>query len=188
MAASESFVGDADFVVAFGDSIIRSKSSAPLLTRMIDSHIRGQSACTIGVCEVPTELMHNYGVVVPRDGETDLDQCLLSDIIEKPEPSETSSRLAVSARYVFGAQIFEQIRSLEASPGGEIYLTDAIRQTILAGRPVRAVRLRGEEKRYDIGNHIAYFKTFVDYAVEDPECGPEILTYLEHKVAELKRS
>ena len=52
---------------------------------------------------------------------------------------------------------------------------------------MRAVRLRPEENRYDIGNHIAYFKTFIDYAIEDPECGPEILAYLEHKMAELKR-
>jgi UTP-glucose-1-phosphate uridylyltransferase len=51
---------------------------------------------------------------------------------------------------------------------------------------VRAVRLTSAEKRYDIGDHQAYFKTFIDYAVSDPEWGPEIFTYIQGKLAEVE--
>jgi len=44
---------------------------------------------------------------------------------------------------------------------------------------VRAVCLRPGEVRYDIGNHRAYFKTFIDYALADPEYGAEMRSYME---------
>ena len=188
VAASESFVGDASFVVAFGDSIIRSTEAAPLLKRMIDSHTSRDSACTIAACEVPDSLVQRYGIVVPRDAEAGLDDCGLTDIVEKPAPGVTSSRLAVSARYVFSAGIFDEIRGVQPSRSGEIYLTDAIRRAITRGRQVRAVRLTPAERRYDIGNHLAYFETFIDYAADDPECGPQVIAYMERKLEELRRS
>ena len=188
VAASESFVGDASFVVAFGDSIIRSTESAPLLKRMIDSHAHHGSACTIAACEVPKNLVQHYGIVIPRHGEADLDDCGLSDIVEKPEPGVTSSRLAVSARYVFSSRIFDEIRGVQPSRSGEIYLTDAIRQAITRSQQVRAVRLAPAERRYDIGNHLAYFETFIDYAAADSEYGPQIIAYMEQKLEELRRA
>ena len=79
----------------------------------------------------------------------------------------------MSARYVFAPEIFDRIRTVAPSETGEIYLTEGIRQMIEAGRRVRAVRLRGQETRYDIGNHPAYFRTFIDFALDDPEWGEE---------------
>ena len=70
------------------------------------------------------------------------------------------------------------------SESGEIYLTEAIRRLIQNGRQVRAVRLREDETRYDIGNHRAYFRTFIDYALDDPEWGEETATYLRQRLAE----
>jgi UTP--glucose-1-phosphate uridylyltransferase len=188
VAASESFVGDESFVVAFGDSIIRSTESIPLLKRMIDSHASNDSACTIAADEVPESLVQHYGIVVPRDDEADLDDCGLADIVEKPAPGITTSRLAVSARYVFSAGIFDEIRRVQPSQSGEIYLTDAIRQAIDCGQQVRAVRLTASERRYDIGNHLAYFKTFIDYAASDSDYGPEVIAYMEEMLAELRGS
>ena len=183
VAAAESFTEGAPFVVAFGDSIIHSREDQTLLQRMIASHIEHRAACTIATYEVPAELVHHYGIVVPDDAEKEAADCHLVDIIEKPNPNQTTSRLAVSARYIFGAEIFDAIRTVKPSPSGEIYLTDAILSLIRKGMMVRAVRLAPGETRYDIGNHLAYFKTFIDYAVEDPDCGSEILAYMEEKLA-----
>ena len=65
-----------------------------------------------------------------------------------------------------------------------MYLTDAIAALIAAGDPVRAVRLSADEQRYDIGNHLSYFATFIDYALDDPEWGEQIRTYLREKLAD----
>ena len=183
VAAAESFTEGAPFVVAFGDSIIHSREDQTLLQRMVASHIEHRSVCTIAAYEVPAELVHQYGIVVPDDAGKEAIDCRLVDIIEKPNPNQTTSRLAVSARYIFGAEIFDAIRTVKPSPSGEIYLTDAILSLIRKGMMVRAVRLAPGETRYDIGNHLAYFKTFIDYAVEDPDCGSEILAYMEEKLA-----
>ena len=170
------------FVVAFGDSIVRTRSGRPLLQRMIDSHLRHCAACTIGAYEVPEDRMHHYGILVPE--EATAADSKLTAILEKPTPAQTSSRLAVSARYVFSPAIFAHIRATAPSPSGEVYLTDAIAALIAAGDPVRAVRLGADEQRCDIGNHLSYFTTFIDYALDDPEWGEQIRTYLREKLAD----
>ncbi len=181
VATGEAFAADKPFVVAFGDSIVRTSSGRPLLQRMIDSHLRHGAACTIGAYEVPEEQMHHYGILVPEVA-TAADSKLTA-ILEKPTPAQTSSRLAVSARYVFSPAIFAHIRATAPSPSGEVYLTDAIAALIAGGDPVRAVRLNADEQRCDIGNHLSYFAAFIDYALDDPEWGAQIRAYLREKLA-----
>ena len=181
VAAGETFAADEPFVVAFGDSIVRTSSGHPLLQRMIDSHLLHCAACTIGAYEVSEDQMHHYGILVPEIA-TAADSKLTA-ILEKPTPAQTPSRLAVSARYVFSPAIFAHIRATAPSPSGEVYLTDAIAALIAADAPVRAVRLSADEQRYDIGNHLSYFATFIDYALDDPEWGAQIRAYLREKLA-----
>lgn len=182
VATGEAFAAGDPFVVAFGDSIVRTSSGRPLLQRMIDSHLRHCAAGTIGAYEVPEDRMHHYGILVPEVAAAA--DSKLTAILEKPTPAQTSSRLAVSARYVFSPAIFAHIRASAPSLSGEVYLTDAIAALIAAGDPVRAVRLSTDEQRYDIGNHLSYFASFIDYALDDPEWGAQIRTYLREKLAD----
>ena len=182
VATGEDFAAGDPFVVAFGDSIVRTPSGRPLLQRMIDSHLRHCAACTIGAYEVPEDQMHHYGILVPE--EATAEDSKLTAILEKPTPAQTPSRLAVSARYVFSPAIFAHIRATAPSPNGEVYLTDAIAALIAAGDPVRAVRLGADERRCDIGNHLSYFTSFIDYALDDPEWGEQIRAYLREKLAD----
>ena len=182
VATGEAFAAGEPFVVAFGDSIVCTRRGRPLLQRMIDSHLLHCAACTIGAYEVPEDRMHHYGILVPEVATAE--DSKLTAILEKPTPAQTSSRLAVSARYVFSPAIFAHIRATAPSPSGEVYLTDAIAALIAAGDPVRAVRLGADEQRCDIGNHLSYFTAFIDYALDDPEWGAQIRTYLREKLAD----
>ncbi len=175
------FVGNESFVVAFGDTIIYSPDTPRVIERMVDSHERHQSVATIGVWEVPREETKKYGVVQPT-GEIG-DDFAIRDIVEKPEPSEAPSCLAVAARYIFTPDIFSAIDSLEPGLGGELWLTDAIRILLQRGAPVRCVRLNGVEKRYDIGMPLTYYKAFADFALRDPEHGDDFRVYLRNKLA-----
>lgn len=175
------FVGNESFVVAFGDTIIYSPDTPRVIERMVDSHERHQSVATIGVWEVPREETRKYGVVQPT-GEIG-DDFAIRDIVEKPEPSEAPSCLAVAARYIFTPDIFSAIDSLEPGLGGELWLTDAIRILLQRGAPVRCVRLNGVEKRYDIGMPLTYYKAFADFALRDPEHGDDFRVYLRDKLA-----
>lgn len=182
VAAGEAFAAGEPFVVAFGDSIVRTRSGPPLLQRMIAAHLHQRAAGTIGTYQVPDEQMHHYGILVPAD--TTAEPFKLAAILEKPTPAQTSSRWAVSARYVFSPAIFPHIRATTPAPSGEAYLTDSIAALIAAGAPVHAVRLGDDEQRCDIGNHLSYFTSFIEYALDDPEWGAQIRTYLREKLAD----
>lgn len=185
IAAAESFVDNEHFVVAYGDTVINSIWRPNFVGRMIEAHVKYNATCTVGVRLVPFRLVSRYGIVQAAPGE-DLaaDGFLLNNIVEKPAAEHAPSHVAVSARYIFGPEIFDEIRKLHPSSDGEIGITDAIRGLISSGYAVRAVQMRQDETRYDIGNHESYFKAFIDFARRDPECGEAIRSYMALCVSE----
>ncbi|MBI2190375.1 MAG: UTP--glucose-1-phosphate uridylyltransferase [Planctomycetes bacterium] len=182
IATAEEFVGGDPFVVALGDTILRSSSHSSLVRRMIQSHLRYESSATIAVLEVEEEEVARYGVVKPRGrAQTDFE---IEDVVEKPSVAEAPSRLAVAARYVFNPEIFEAIRMTLPGYGGELQLTDAIRNLIKMGRRVRCVRLKRDERRYDIGSPESYFRAFVDFALSDSKYGYLIRQHIQKRLRE----
>ena len=180
--AGESFVGDEPFVVAYGDTIIRSARQPSFMDRLITAHAESDAVVTIGVRTVPPELACLYGIVQPAEGESlDADAFRISDIVEKPPTGEAPTNLAVSARYIFSPTIFERIRSAAPDSNAEQGITGAIRSLIRMGKPVQCVALNTNETRYDIGNHQSYYEAFIDYALNDPECGESIREYIRKK-------
>ncbi len=178
--AAESFVDKEHFAVAYGDTIINTRHTPNFLARMIESHFEHGSACTVGVRPVTSDMVGRYGIVKP-DPEDDLnaDSFAIHDLVEKPGAEEAPSLMAVSARYVFSPHIFDEIRALTQAAGEEVGVTEAIRALIRRGKPVRCVRLLPDETRYDIGSHASYYRAFIDFALQDPECGDRIREYLE---------
>lgn len=179
--AGESFIGDEPFVVAYGDTIIRSSGRPSLIERMIDAHEASDAQVTIGVRPVPDEATRLYGIVQPTNhADVEKGTFSISDIVEKPAPGTAPTNLAVSARYIFAPSIFSRIRS-ESGADAELGITGAIRKIIQAGDKVQCVSLNDREHRYDIGNHESYYKAFIDYALSDPECGDAIRDYLDSR-------
>ena len=104
-------------------------------------------------------------------------------LVEKPAPANAPSNLAIAGRYIFSPAIFDMIRRVAPDRRGEIQLTDAIQLLCEEGRPVIAVKLSPEEKRYDIGNFPSYFESFVEFALADPVYGVEFRRTLERLLA-----
>ena len=180
VAACESFVDNEHFVVAYGDTIISSDRNPNFIGRMIESHLKHNATCTVGVRPVQAEWVTRYGIVKPVEGDRmDGESFRISDIVEKPSLDEAPSLMAVSARYIFGPEIFGEIQKLAPASDGELGITDAIRALVEGGHDVRCVQLTDDEARYDIGSHESYYKAFIDFALQDPNCGEEIRRYLE---------
>ncbi len=55
----------------------------------------------------------------------------IKDVIEKPSIKKAPSNFAIIGRYVLTSKIFEEIKKLKPGQGGEIHITDAIRNLIL---------------------------------------------------------
>ena len=102
----------------------------------------------------------------------------LEDVIEKPGVQEAPSNLAIAARYVFSPGIFAALQRTAPGKGGEIQLTDAIRLLIREGKKVLGMRLRQNERRFDIGNYDAYFRAFVEFALADEKYGASLRKFL----------
>jgi len=178
--SAKDFVSSESFVVALGDTIIRSGNHAGLVRRMIKSHTDNESACTIAVTTVEPDDVSHYGMVSPVGrGRKDFE---IDDIIEKPSPEDAPSRLAVAGRYIFTPDIFHAIEATLPGNRGEIELTDAIRHLIKSGKKVRCVHLKAEEHRYDIGNPESYFRAFLDFALSDQQYGYRIRQYFQQRL------
>ena len=146
----------------------------------MESHEASGAAATIAVWDVPREETRKYGVVKPADGEdtSSGSDFAIDDIVEKPDPAQAPSTLAVAARYVFTPRIFEAIEATDPGVKGELWLTDAIRILLSWGEDVRCIRLRSDEERYDIGTPLTYYRAFADHALADPENGQAFASYL----------
>jgi len=173
---SRPFVSDQPFVVALGDSIIGMNAASDVVRRMIDIFAQQRAEAVIAFEEVPRSDVHRYGIADPK---SDGDVFELADVIEKPSVEEAPSSLAIAARYVFAPSIYDAIDRVAPGKDGEIQLTDAVRILLREKARVIGVRLRNDERRYDIGNFDSYFRAFVEFALNDPRSGAALRQALE---------
>jgi UTP--glucose-1-phosphate uridylyltransferase len=177
VSCAKPFIGNQPFAVALGDSIIGLNAESNILGRMTTCFAERKADAVIAFTEVPRDRVPFYGVAKPRE---DGDIFELEDVIEKPSVDEAPSNLVISARYVFAPGIFEALEQIKPGSGGEYQLTDAIRLIIQGGGKVYGVRLRADERRYDVGNFESYFQAFVEFALADEKCGASLREYLKN--------
>lgn len=160
-------------VVALGDAIVESARAPGIVDRLIEAHTRHRASATIAVATVPDAEVARYGIVTgePLDDDEALQA---TAIVEKPDPLQVASRLAVAARYVLGPEVFSALRDASPGPDGEIGLTEALQRVIDGGGRVLAVPLAPGERRHDIGSVDGYVATFLHYALAHPRLGPAV--------------
>ena len=175
---AESFIDNEPFAVLLGDDVVYNPEQ-PALKQMMDAFSR-LGATMLGCQEVPQELVSRYGIV--QGQPTDDDRVVkLIDMVEKPAVDEAPSRLAALGRYILTPDIFEILRRVQPSKGGEIQLTDALR--LMADREaVYAYTFSG--RSYDTGNKLGFLKATVEYALRREDLGEAFREYLRHSLPE----
>lgn len=169
-------VGDVPFAVLLGDDLIDTRD--PLLTTMIDVQKRFGGS-VVALIEVPPSQISLYGCAAVE--ATDEEQLLrITDLVEKPEPGVAPSNYAVIGRYVLSPTVFEALERTEPGRGGEIQLTDAMRE-LIKKEPMHGVLFRG--RRYDTGDRAAYLQAIVQLACDRADLGPEFFAWLTEFVA-----
>ena len=150
VARAEVFTLNEPFLVHAGDDLLLSSKNSHI-NRLINVFHEKNADAVLFVHRVQDP--RTYGVITGLKVEHKLYK--VSDIVEKPR--RPPSDLATIAIYVFGNRIYEAIKNTEADENGEVQLTDAIKQLILAGRKVYAVELSSDEKSIDIGTVESYW-------------------------------
>jgi UTP--glucose-1-phosphate uridylyltransferase len=169
---SENHVGSEPFLVILGDTI--NVADPPVGRQLWDAYTKLRHS-VVAVEPVQPEKITAYGIVKP--GESIDDRIFrVTDLVEKPSPSEAPSDLGISGTYVLTPSIFDAIRKTPPGNGGEIQLTDALR-ILLRTEPVYAYRFHG--RRYDIGTKIDWFRAHVELTLNDAEFGGAAKRFLE---------
>ncbi len=164
-------VQDEPFAVILADDLI--DGDVPIIKQMSD--IFRQHQCSVlGVQDVPREQTRQYGIVSSVPFATDLEA--VNGIVEKPDPEEAPTTLAVVGRYILTPRIFHHLEKVQAGAGGEIQLTDGI-SALMQEEKMLAYRFHGT--RYDCGAKLGYLKATVALGLKHPEVGDEFAAYLQ---------
>ena len=107
-----------------------------------------QFRCSIvAIQEVPKDETHKYGIIagdILKDGIYRIDE-----MVEKPDPKDAPSNLAIIGRYILTPDIFDILKETAPGANGEIQLTDALQTQARTGC-VMAYKFKG--RRFDCGS------------------------------------
>lgn len=179
---AKSFMAGEPFAVLLGDDVVyadATKGQQPALRQLIDIY-DAYGGSVLGCQQVVPEKVSSYGIVAGKEiaGSKLLK---VSDMIEKPDLSEAPSNIAVLGRYIISPTIFELLEHTAPGKGGEVQLTDALKQLALV-EPVWAYCFEG--KRYDVGDKLGFLKATVEFALRRPDLGGPFRSYLEELMKE----
>ena len=169
------FIGDEPFVVMLGDDLNNINGDAEPLTKELINSYEETGASTLAVMRVPHEDTAKYGVINPSK-EVMPGLYNVTSFVEKPEPKDAPSDLAIIGRYVFTPEIFDVLAKTKPGKGNEIQLTDAI-STLNKTQRVFAHEYKGH--RYDVGNKFGWIETNIEYGLKHPETKDELREYIK---------
>jgi len=117
-----------------------------IMTQMLKVYEKYQCS-VVAVEEVPHEDVNKYGIV---SGQQIDDRHTRVDLmVEKPDPKDAPSNLAIIGRYILTPDIFDIIRNTPPGSGGEVQITDALQQQAAQGN---VIAYRFEGRRFDCGS------------------------------------
>ncbi|MCJ8502318.1 UTP--glucose-1-phosphate uridylyltransferase GalU [Desulfatitalea alkaliphila] len=151
-------VGNEPFAVLLADDLV--KSDTPVLAQML-ARFEELQASMVCVEEVDPAATASYGIL---DADPPADRLTrVRGLVEKPQPAEAPSNLAIIGRYILTPEIFEILERKETGAGGEIQITDAMAR-LLDTQPIYGFRYEGV--RYDCGNKAGFQMANLSYAFD----------------------
>ena len=139
-------VRDEAFGVVLADDLCINEGGEGVLAQMMKIYERYRCS-VVAVMEVPREQTKSYGVVSGREIEDGL--IMISDMVEKPDPADAPSNLAVIGRYILTPDIFNILERTAPGKNGEIQITDALKMQAREGMVI-AYKFKG--RRFDCGS------------------------------------
>ncbi len=144
----ETLIGDEPFAVILADDLCTNNQSDGVLKQMVE--IFNMYQCSVvAIEEVPKEETSKYGII---DGDLVYgrdDVYRVHNMIEKPNPKDAPTNMAIIGRYILTPDIFDILRETKEGKGGEIQITDALMEQAKHDRVV-AYKFKG--KRFDCGS------------------------------------
>jgi UTP--glucose-1-phosphate uridylyltransferase len=167
-------VGNEPFAVLLADDVI--DAEVPCLKQLMKVFEKTQcSVLATQVVEGPG--ISAYGVLEgnPVPGSNGKLYEVVG-LVEKPRPEDAPSNLAVIGRYILTPTVFETLSDIKAGAGGELQLTDGLKQ-LLKKEKIYGYVFDG--KRHDTGDKLGFLKATVEFALKRPDLGGPLRQYLK---------
>ena len=174
----ETLIGNEPFAVILADDLCDNSEASVILDSDLESQgvlsqmieVYNKYKCSVvAIEEVPYEDTNKYGVIagtlitdseIPSQAgndETSSSSGLtrgpslyrVTDMVEKPDPKDAPTNMAIIGRYILTPDIFDIIRETKPGKGGEIQITDALLEQAKQGNVI-AYKFKG--KRFDCGS------------------------------------
>ncbi len=169
---AEDFVGNEPFAVLLADDVV--DAPTPALRQLIDVYEK-YDAPVIATMQVEGEAISRFGVIDTEETD-DPNVFKIKDMVEKPKFEDAPSDLAIIGRYILTPDIFAAIENTRKGAGGEIQITDAMRD-LLEKRDFYAVKLEGT--RHDAGDKLGFLIATVEFALKRKDLGEDFRKYLK---------
>ena len=172
---AKDLVGHEPFAVILPDDVI--VGDRPCIGQLIHAYHQVH-ASVVAVMEVPHADTGRYGVIAGEPVDETLNHGRLrrvTRLVEKPDPDDAPSDLAVIGRYVLTPKIFDKLEQTGRGAGGEIQLTDAI-EALMVEQGVYGYEFEGT--RYDAGTTMGWLQASVELALQRPDLATEFRSYL----------
>ena len=155
----EPLIGNEPFAVVLADDLCDCDESG-VLSQIKEIYNKYQCSI-IAIEEIPMDQTNKYGVIAGNlvDGTDDTYQ--VTDMIEKPEPKDAPTNMAIIGRYILTPDIFNILRNTKPGTGGEIQITDALLSQAKKGKVI-AYKFKG--KRFDCGSVKGYLEATNHFA------------------------
>ena len=149
----ETLIGNEPFAVVLADDLCTATRDG-VLTQMIEVYEKYQCSI-VAIEEIPIDQTDKYGVIAGNLVDGTNDTYRVTNMIEKPDPKEAPTNMAIIGRYILTPDIFDILRETKAGKGGEIQITDALLAQAKQGKVI-AYKFKGT--RFDCGSVDGFVK------------------------------
>lgn len=166
-------ISDEPVAVLLADDLIKPRPNGKgCLAEMVEAwdSLGGNMVAAMNVAPEQTS---SYGIITPGESQGNVTEVL--GLVEKPDPAEAPSTLAVVGRYIIEPGVFKELARMERGAGNEIQLTDSLARRI-GEAPFHGMAMSGT--RYDCGSKIGFLQANIAYAVERPDLADDLKSWL----------
>lgn len=151
--SGQTLIGNEPFAVLLADDLCDNRCEAGgVLSQMTKLYEKYQCSI-VAIEEIDKEDTHKYGVIAGTQEDEGVYR--VNDMVEKPDPKDAPSNLAIIGRYILTPDIFEIIKNTKPGRGGEIQITDALLEQAKQGKVI-AYKFKGQ--RFDCGSVDGFVK------------------------------
>ena len=162
--------------VLLADDLIKPKRDGRgCLAEMIDAwRSLGQTGNMVASMEVSRNQTSSYGIITP--GETDGRVTTVTGLVEKPDPADAPSTLAIVGRYIIEPGVFTELSKMDRGTGHEIQITDSLSRRIGAA-PFHSFNFTGT--RFDCGSKLGFLQANISYALERQDLSDDLAGWIQ---------